>query len=82
MRNAMMRHRPLHETISEIADGLLEATANAPLQTRTVELKLPIDIYFPDKGEDLAGDLPLFRLRTVFDPEPSWLHIVLGDTSL
>ena len=74
-----MKHRPLHETVTEIASSLLDATAKTPLHTSSVELKLPVDIRFPDENGDLSGELPLFRTRTVFDPEPSWLHIILGD---
>ena len=78
----MIIRRPLSETIVEIAENLLEATSQVPLHMSSVELRLPVDLRFPDKDNELTGSLPLFRLRTAFDPEPAELYIVLGGTSL
>jgi hypothetical protein len=76
----MSPRRLLGETLAELAGGLLEATAVAPLGLSSVELDLPLDLRLDAAGE-LEGDLPLFRLRTAFDPEPARLRIVLGEAA-
>lgn len=75
----MTVRRPLHRTLADLAGGLLDAAGGGPLRTRSVELTLPIDIRLPGPGGELTGDLPLFRLRTDFDPAPARLRIVLGE---
>lgn len=75
--------RPLSETIAELAEGAIGQVPapGGPLGPRvtSLELSLPIDIRLPASGNGLRGDVPLFRLRTAFDPEPAHLTIVLGE---
>jgi hypothetical protein len=78
----MSFRRPLHETLTDITDGIMEIAARTPIRTRSVEMSLPLDIRLPDGGTDLIGDLPLFRLRTAFDPAPARLNIVLKEAAL
>ena len=61
----------------EIAGGLMEATATADMRTSSIKLSLPLDIRLPGPDGDLTGDLPLFRTRTDFDPEPGRIGLVL-----
>lgn len=75
----MTARRPLHETLAELAGGLMEAARASPIRTRSVELSLPIDLRLPGPDGELRGDLPLFRLRTAFDPEPARLAITLAE---
>lgn len=75
----MMRNRPLSETLIEIADGLVEMTTKVPIKTHSVELRLPFDIGFRESDGELTGGLPQFRMRTSFDPEPTWLEMVFGE---
>jgi len=78
----MIVRRPLYQTLSSITDDLMSATATTQLQTSSVELTLPIDLRLPGENDDLIGDLPLFRMRTAFDPEPAHIHIVLNMVAL
>ncbi len=73
----MTFRRPLHETLTDITDGLMDIAARGPIRIRSVEMSVPLDIRLPDGGADLIGDLPLFRLRTAFDPAPARLTIVV-----
>ena len=75
----MIRNRPLSETLIEIAEGLMALTADTSIAVRSVELRLPLDIYLRTADGDLTGGLPQFRMRTAFDPEPTWLYMVLGE---
>lgn len=77
----MTKRRPLHATLIDITSGILGATATAPVHARSVELTLPIDIRLPQGEEDLIGELPLFRMRTDFDPEPATLHILIHEVN-
>jgi len=78
----MNRRRPLYQMLSMIATELPQATAAIPLQTGEIELTLPLDLRLPLAGGELTGDLPLFRLRTAFDPEPAQLYVVLHQVAL
>jgi len=78
----MNGRRPLFETLSDIASGLMDATALGPVHARSIDLNLPLDIRLPVAGGDLMGDLPLFRMRTAFDTEPVRLHMVLQEVLL
>lgn len=75
----MNGRRLLGQTLGEIAGDALDAGREAVRLVRvtTLELELPLDIRIaidPD-GPVLVGDVPLFRLRTAFDPPPAQLRV-------
>jgi hypothetical protein len=68
--------------LGELADGLLAATAMAgrgAVRATSVEISLPLEIRLPATDGELEGDLPLFRRRTAFDPEPARLTLLLAE---
>jgi hypothetical protein len=72
----------LGQTLADIAADALDAGSEAAAVVRVtmVELDLPLDIRVaidPD-GPVLVGDVPLFRLRTAFDPPPAQLCVRWG----
>lgn len=75
--------RPLSEALAELADSALmsakDGMANASLRVTSVELSVPLDIRLSELDGALLGDLPRFRRRTAFDPEPARLSIILGE---
>lgn len=79
----MTGRRELHETLTEITHGIIFGGAVSGLvHVSSVELTLPIEIRLPLAGNDLIGDLPLFRMRTAFDPEPATLQMTLQEVAL
>lgn len=74
--------RPLGETIADLADSAVGTAraddAPADIRVASVEFSLPIDIALTD-DTGFHGDVPLFRRRTAFDPEPAHLRIVLSE---
>jgi hypothetical protein len=74
----MIFRRQLYETLSDLGGDVLNAIVVDTVMPETVELRLPLDIRISENGEDLAGELPLFRNRTYFDPEPAVFEIVLA----
>lgn len=77
--------RPLGDTIADLAGSAMGEVRRAgdPAMPRVTSLALsiPIDIRLASGGTELQGDLPLFRRRTAFDPEPAHLTIVLAEAS-
>ncbi|HVR91500.1 MAG TPA: hypothetical protein VHG29_10460 [Novosphingobium sp.] len=75
----MNGRRHLGETLAEVAGGALDVGTDAAacVSVTSLELDLPLDIrlLIEAEGPLLIGDLPLFRLRTAFDPPPARLQI-------
>jgi hypothetical protein len=70
-----MDRRPMSEMLADIADGVLASqSGGAPVHAARIEMRLPLDIRMRADGV-LSGDLPLFRLRTDFDPREGWLSL-------
>lgn len=70
--------RPLSETLAEFGNDLQDFLVSSPVTTKSVELSLPLDIRYSNSSDQFVGDVPLFRHRTWFDPQPARIHIVLG----
>lgn len=74
--------RPLSETIAELADSALGASVfPSDVRVSSIEMSIPIDIALNGETE-FHGDVPLFRRRTDFDPEPAHLRLVLSEVAL
>ncbi|WP_195819515.1 hypothetical protein [Roseobacter sp. MH60115] len=75
--------RPLHETLTDIADGAmtetLVAAGHLPLRVTSLEMSVPLDVRWAADEGVFQADFPLFRRRTEFDPEPAQLTITLGE---
>lgn len=75
--------RPLGDTIADLADGvivqMMPDEAYPPVRVTSLNISIPIDISIAPDDEAFLGDLPLFRRRTAFDPEPSHLTITLAE---
>jgi hypothetical protein len=73
----MTGRRPLAALLGELADGIAGFGASGPVRARSVSMRLPIDLRLvqADGGYELIGDVPLFRTRTEFDPEPAQLEL-------
>lgn len=73
----MNGRRPLGETLGEIAGSALGMNSGALVQITSIDLDLPLDLRLGEDadGPVLVGDVPLFRMRTDFDTEPSRLKI-------
>lgn len=69
--------RPLGETISEIALGIMDLATGAPARATGIEMSLPVELRL--SGDELLGDLPLYRRATAFDPEPARLSFTLWE---
>jgi hypothetical protein len=78
----MNGRRLLGQTLGEIAGDALDAGREAATIVRVtmLELDLPLDIRvaIDADGPVLVGDVPLFRLRTAFDPPPAQLRVRWG----
>ena len=71
-------HRPLSEMLSDVFEAMLVGRgAPAHVTTRSLELKLPIEVSLRHIGGEQAfiADVPVWRWRTDFDQEPGRLHI-------
>lgn len=75
----MNGRRLLGDTLAEIAGSVLDMPGRDPLAVRvtSLELDLPIDLRLArSAGEpQLVGDVPLFHLRTDFDPPPARFQV-------
>jgi hypothetical protein len=73
----MNGRRPLAELLGELAEGALGFAGAGAVRARSISLSLPIDIRLVpgDDGPTLIGDVPLFRMRTAFDPEPARIEV-------
>lgn len=69
--------RPLGALLAELAGAADAFAADGPVQARSIRIGLPIDLRLvPDgAGFTLIGDVPLFRTRTAFDPDPARLEV-------
>jgi hypothetical protein len=49
----------------------------SPVRVRSVSLSVPVDLRVAstDTGPDVVADVPLFRTRTAFDPDPARLSV-------
>ncbi len=76
----MNGRRALAELLIELADSaaaFVDVAVTMPVRARSLSLSLPIDLRLAstDAGLEIVGDVPLFRTRTDFDPEPARLEI-------
>ncbi len=74
----MTPRRPLGETVLELAQGAIVATASAPgLVVRGFTVTLPIEIGLDRAGGEwrVLGDLPRTITRTWFDTQPGRLEM-------
>jgi len=73
----MNARRALADLLIELADGVADLAGTTPVQTRSLSLRLPIDLRLvsTDDGLQVIGDVPLFLTRTDFDPDPAHLEI-------
>jgi hypothetical protein len=76
----MNGRRTLAELLADLAGsvaGFADPAGIAPVRARSFSLSLPIDLRLAstDAGWEVFGDVPLFRMRTDFDPEPARLSV-------
>ena len=73
----MIARRPMAEMLTEIAEGVSQATAGSGIRAASVEVSLPVDVRFTlgAGGAEIHADLPMLRTRTAFDPMPSRLRV-------
>ncbi len=73
----MTARRPLGELIAELAGSAAEFAGAGPLRASSVRIGLPIDLRLVSEagGLVLIGDVPLFRTRTAFDPDPARVEV-------
>ncbi len=76
----MNGRRTLAELLTEQADSAAayaDVAGSMPVRARSLSLRLPIDLRltWTDEGPEVIGDVPLFRTRTEFDPEPARLRV-------
>lgn len=69
----MNGRRPLGQLLGDLADAAHLMGGQGVVRARSLEMTLPIDIRLV--GNELIGDVPLFRTRTAFDPEPAQLAV-------
>jgi len=75
----MTARRQLGETLLEIAQGAISASASAPgLVVRRLAMTLPIEIGLLRSGGEwrVLGDLPRTLTRTPFDTPPGRLEVI------
>lgn len=76
----MNGRRTLAELLGELAESaatFADATGGMPVRGRSLSLSLPIDLRLLSTadGPEVIGDVPLFRTRTDFDPDPARLEV-------
>ncbi len=74
----MNGRRPLAALLGELADGVAGfAGGDGMVRARSMAISLPIDLRLVpgEDGYELIGDVPLFRMRTDFDPDPARLEV-------
>jgi hypothetical protein len=69
--------RPLGELLDELAGGIAGFAAGTGVRAHSLSIRLPIDLRLAmtEQGPLLIGELPLFRTRTDFDPDPARLQV-------
>jgi hypothetical protein len=72
--------RALAELLSELADtaaAFADVAGEMPVRPRSLSLSLPIDLRLVmTAGEpEVIADVPLFRTRTDFDPDPAGIEV-------
>jgi len=72
--------RVLAELLTELAESaatFAEVAADMPVRPRSLSLSLPIDLRVAATadGPQIVGDVPPFRTRTDFDPDPARLDV-------
>lgn len=72
----MTARRSLSETLTELAEGAMLATAGAGVRATRVEIALPVEIALLAADGELVAELPRFIRRTAFDPPISRLSFV------
>lgn len=72
----MNGRRPLAELLGELAEAAAFAGIGA-VRARSMSISLPIDLRLlpTPAGPLVIGDVPLFRTRTAFDPDPARLAV-------
>jgi hypothetical protein len=82
-----MQRRQLSEMLVDVTQGVLAARGpGAGVHAARVELALPVEVRLIPTAEGaiaLAGDLPVWRWRTVFDQTPNRLSVtwIQGEAS-
>lgn len=73
----MNGRRPLAELLGELAEAAAFAGIGA-VRARAMSISLPIDLRLVPTaaGPIVIGDVPLFRTRTAFDPDPARLGVL------
>lgn len=73
----MNGRRPLAELLGELAEGAAAFAGTSAVSARSMSISLPIDLRLipTEAGPLVIGDVPLFRMRTAFDPDPARLEI-------
>jgi hypothetical protein len=72
--------RALAELLTELADSAAAfayVAGEMPVRPRSLSLSLPIDLRLVVTTEEVEviADVPLFRTRTDFDPDPAHLEV-------
>lgn len=76
----MNGRRALADLLNELAEStavFANAASGVPVRARSLSISLPIDLRLAQTrdGPLVIGDLPLFRTRTDFDPDPARLEV-------
>jgi hypothetical protein len=74
----MSGRRPLADLLDELGSAAAGVLGGAlAVGARSMSMTLPIDIRLAPRpqGVELLGDVPLFRTRTAFDPEPGRIEV-------
>ena len=73
----MNGRRALGALLGELCGGVTDFLDTPLVRARSLSIDLPIDLRLvatPD-GPLVIGDVPLFRTRTAFDPDPARLRV-------
>ena len=73
----MIGRRPLGVLLGELAESTAAFAGGDAVRVRSMSISLPIDLrlVLAAAGPELIGDVPLFRTRTDFDPDPARLEV-------